>query len=97
MKGDAISVLRENGSEARVHLTRTNTEFNANGFTVTFENGRKADFVFPEYNSQEYLSDVEIRRELGLLSDEELAKEEVGDIEDDGISWEEVFPDTTIY
>ena len=97
VKGDAISVLRENGSEARVHLTRTNTEFNANGFTVTFENGRKAVFVFPEYNSQEYLSDVEIRRELGLLSDEELAKEEVGDIEDDGISWEEVFPDTTIY
>lgn len=54
-------------------------------------------FIFPENNSQEYLSDVEIRRELGLLSDEELAKEEVGDIEDDGISWEEVFPDTTIY
>lgn len=97
VKGDAISVLRENGSEARVHLTSTNTEFNDNGFTVTFENGRKADFIFPENNSQEYLSDVEIRRELGLLSDEELAKEEVGDIEDDGISWEEVFPDTTIY
>lgn len=38
------------------------------------------------------VSDTEYRRELGLLSDEELVKDSEGYIEDEGIPWNEAFP-----
>lgn len=38
------------------------------------------------------VSDTEYRRESGLLSDEELLKDREGDIEDEGIPWNEAFP-----
>ena len=37
------------------------------------------------------VSDTEYRRELGLLSKDELVKDREGDIEDEGISWNEAF------
>lgn len=38
------------------------------------------------------VSDTEYRRELGLLSKDELVKDSEGDIEDEGIPWNEAFP-----
>ena len=38
------------------------------------------------------VSDTEYRRELGLLSKDELVKDSEGYIEDEGISWNEAFP-----
>lgn len=95
MNGEQISVLREDGSEARVRLTDKNTVSNSDGFTVTFEeSGRKAEFVFPMEEMEPPVSDTEYRRELGLLSKDELVKDSEGYIEDEGISWNEAFPES---
>ena len=40
------------------------------------------------------VSDTEYRRELGLLSKDELVKDSEGYIEDEGISWNEAFPES---
>lgn len=56
------------------------------------ESGRKAEFVFPMEEIEPPVSDTEYRRELGLLSKDELVKDSEGYIEDEGISWNEAFP-----
>ena len=58
------------------------------------ESGRKAEFVFPMEEIEPPVSGTEYRRELGLLSDEELLKDREGDIEDEGIPWNEAFPES---
>ena len=40
------------------------------------------------------VSDTEYRRELGLLSKDGLVKDSEGYIEDEGISWNEAFPES---
>ena len=58
------------------------------------ESGRKAEFVFPMEEIEPPVSDTEYRRELGLLSKDELVKDSEGYIEDEGISWNEAFPES---
>ena len=58
------------------------------------ESGRKAEFVFPMEEMEPPVSDTEYRRELGLLSKDELVKDSEGYIEDEGISWNEAFPES---
>ena len=58
------------------------------------ESGRKAEFVFPMEEIEPPVSDTEYRRELGLLSKDELLKDSEGYIEDEGISWNEAFPES---
>ena len=54
----------------------------------------KAEFVFPMEEIEPPVSDTEYRRELGLLSKDELVKDSEGYIEDEGISWNEAFPES---